>query len=204
MQIPSTLKRLMLVRQVSYPSTVLCLGLLFLNLEDLRNGVRQVLIRDVCLFSPEPRVVVSGLAKYLPVEDLQGRMVVLVCNLKPVNMRGELPFPFQCHPCPIPMPSLSHSNVIPFPFQGQPWPIPMPSHSHSKPIPGPFQCHPYPIPIPMPSLPIPIPMVSCTIPIPMPSLSHSHSNGFSLCCCRSQVSRHVTGSSRVCYKVNIN
>ena len=39
-------------------------------------------------FFPEPRTVVSGLAEYVPLEELQDRLVVLMCNLKPVNMRG--------------------------------------------------------------------------------------------------------------------
>ena len=41
-----------------------------------------------CLFS-EPRTVVSGLADYVPLEELEGRLVVMMCNLKPVKMRGE-------------------------------------------------------------------------------------------------------------------
>ena len=32
--------------------------------------------------------VVSGLAKFIPLEDLAGRRVVIVANLKPANMRG--------------------------------------------------------------------------------------------------------------------
>lgn len=36
----------------------------------------------------EPRTVVSGLVKYLSLEEMQNRKVVLVCNLKPANMRG--------------------------------------------------------------------------------------------------------------------
>lgn len=36
----------------------------------------------------EPRTVVSGLVKYIPLDKMQNRKVVLVCNLKPVNMRG--------------------------------------------------------------------------------------------------------------------
>ena len=38
----------------------------------------------------EPRTVVSGLAEYVPLDELQDRLVVMMCNLKPVNMRGEL------------------------------------------------------------------------------------------------------------------
>ena len=37
-----------------------------------------------------PRTVVSGLAKYIPLEDLQGKLIVGVCNLKPSKLRGIL------------------------------------------------------------------------------------------------------------------
>ena len=40
----------------------------------------------------EPRTVVSGLAKCVPLEELKDRLVAVVCNLKPVNMRGVYPF----------------------------------------------------------------------------------------------------------------
>ena len=36
----------------------------------------------------EPRTVISGLANFVPLEEMQGRMVAVVCNLKPVKMRG--------------------------------------------------------------------------------------------------------------------
>ncbi|CAH1984254.1 unnamed protein product [Acanthoscelides obtectus] len=35
-----------------------------------------------------PRTVCSGLVKYVPIEELQDRVVILLCNLKPVKMRG--------------------------------------------------------------------------------------------------------------------
>ncbi|KAH8826789.1 tyrosine--tRNA ligase, cytoplasmic [Flagelloscypha sp. PMI_526] len=35
-----------------------------------------------------PRTVVSGLVKYVPIEEMQGRQLVVVANLKPANMRG--------------------------------------------------------------------------------------------------------------------
>lgn len=37
-----------------------------------------------------PRTVVSGLVKFVPIEQMQGRMVVILCNLKPAKMRGVL------------------------------------------------------------------------------------------------------------------
>lgn len=36
----------------------------------------------------EPRTICSGLVKYVPIEDMQKRHVVVVANLKPVKMRG--------------------------------------------------------------------------------------------------------------------
>ena len=40
--------------------------------------------------------MVSGLAKYMSVEELQNRDVVVICNLKPVKMRGWLLFTIHC------------------------------------------------------------------------------------------------------------
>lgn len=39
---------------------------------------------------PNPRTVISGLVKYVPIEQMQNRMVVALCNLKPAKMRGIL------------------------------------------------------------------------------------------------------------------
>jgi aminoacyl tRNA synthase complex-interacting multifunctional protein 1 len=37
---------------------------------------------------PNPRTVVSGLVKFVPIEQMQNRMVIILCNLKPAKMRG--------------------------------------------------------------------------------------------------------------------
>uniref|UniRef100_A0A182K4Y2 tRNA-binding domain-containing protein n=1 Tax=Anopheles christyi TaxID=43041 RepID=A0A182K4Y2_9DIPT len=37
-----------------------------------------------------PRTVISGLVKFVPIEEMQDRMVVALCNLKPAKMRGIL------------------------------------------------------------------------------------------------------------------
>jgi methionine--tRNA ligase beta chain len=37
-----------------------------------------------------PRTVVSGLAKHMALSDLPGKLVLVVCNLKPAKMRGIL------------------------------------------------------------------------------------------------------------------
>lgn len=36
----------------------------------------------------KPRTVVSGLVKWVPLEEMQNRLVVVMCNLKPAKMRG--------------------------------------------------------------------------------------------------------------------
>ena len=38
----------------------------------------------------KPRQVISGLVKHIPLEEMQNRMVILLCNLKPAKMRGIL------------------------------------------------------------------------------------------------------------------
>ncbi|UYV61887.1 AIMP1 [Cordylochernes scorpioides] len=47
-------------------------------------------VESVDVGEDKPRTVVSGLVKYIPVEEMQNRMAVLLCNLKPVKMRGVL------------------------------------------------------------------------------------------------------------------
>jgi aminoacyl tRNA synthase complex-interacting multifunctional protein 1 len=45
-------------------------------------------LEQVDVGEAEPRTVISGLANLVPLEEMQNRMVVVVCNLKPVKMRG--------------------------------------------------------------------------------------------------------------------
>ncbi|GMH39956.1 hypothetical protein BSKO_07860 [Bryopsis sp. KO-2023] len=45
-------------------------------------------VEEVDVGEEQPRTVVSGLVKFIPEDQMQNRRVVLVCNLKPVNMRG--------------------------------------------------------------------------------------------------------------------
>lgn len=35
-----------------------------------------------------PRTVVSGLVRFIPIEEMKDRMVIVMCNLKPAKMRG--------------------------------------------------------------------------------------------------------------------
>lgn len=45
-------------------------------------------VEEVEVGEDTPRQVVSGLVKFIPEAQMQMRQCVLVCNLKPVNMRG--------------------------------------------------------------------------------------------------------------------
>ncbi|XP_030046636.1 aminoacyl tRNA synthase complex-interacting multifunctional protein 1 isoform X2 [Microcaecilia unicolor] len=45
-------------------------------------------VEEVDVGEAVPRTVVSGLVKYVPLEQMQNRMAVLLCNLKPAKMRG--------------------------------------------------------------------------------------------------------------------
>jgi tRNA-binding EMAP/Myf-like protein len=45
-------------------------------------------VEEVNVGEPEPRTIVSGLVQFVPLEEMQQRQVVVLCNLKPRNMRG--------------------------------------------------------------------------------------------------------------------
>ncbi|XP_015924489.1 aminoacyl tRNA synthase complex-interacting multifunctional protein 1 isoform X2 [Parasteatoda tepidariorum] len=45
-------------------------------------------VEDIDVGEDKPRTVVSGLVKFVPLEEMQNRLVVVLCNLKPAKMRG--------------------------------------------------------------------------------------------------------------------
>ncbi|XP_062964344.1 aminoacyl tRNA synthase complex-interacting multifunctional protein 1 isoform X1 [Cynocephalus volans] len=47
-------------------------------------------VEEVDVGEMAPRTVVSGLVNHVPLEEMQNRMVILLCNLKPAKMRGVL------------------------------------------------------------------------------------------------------------------
>ncbi|RWS03953.1 hypothetical protein B4U79_06561 [Dinothrombium tinctorium] len=47
-------------------------------------------VEQVDLGEDKPRTVVSGLVKHIPLEQMQNRRAVFLCNLKPAKMRGVL------------------------------------------------------------------------------------------------------------------
>ncbi|KAF9953407.1 G4 quadruplex nucleic acid binding protein [Mortierella alpina] len=49
-------------------------------------------VETVDVGEAEPRTVVSGLVKHIPIEEMENRWLVCVCNLKPATMRGVKSF----------------------------------------------------------------------------------------------------------------
>ncbi|KAL1772674.1 aminoacyl tRNA synthase complex-interacting multifunctional protein 1 isoform X2 [Sigmodon hispidus] len=47
-------------------------------------------VEEVDVGEAAPRTVVSGLVNHVPLEQMQNRMAILLCNLKPAKMRGVL------------------------------------------------------------------------------------------------------------------
>ncbi|CAH1117704.1 unnamed protein product [Phaedon cochleariae] len=45
-------------------------------------------VEKIDLGEENPRTIVSGLVNFIPIEEMQDRMVVVLCNLKPAKMRG--------------------------------------------------------------------------------------------------------------------
>lgn len=60
------------------------------KIEDIKRhpDADSLYVLKINVGEEKPRTVCSGLVKYVPMEDLQNRMVVVLCNLKPVKMRG--------------------------------------------------------------------------------------------------------------------
>ncbi|KAJ9518835.1 hypothetical protein QJQ45_026116 [Haematococcus lacustris] len=54
----------------------------------LHPDADSLYVEQIDIGEAEPRTIVSGLVKYVPLELMQGRMVVVIANLKPRNMRG--------------------------------------------------------------------------------------------------------------------
>ncbi|KAK9693611.1 tRNA synthetases class I (W and Y) [Popillia japonica] len=45
-------------------------------------------VEKIDLGEKEPRTIVSGLVNFVPIKEMENRMVVVLCNLKPAKMRG--------------------------------------------------------------------------------------------------------------------
>ena len=61
------------------------------------TGADRLYAVTVDIGEPEPRPVVAGLAEHFRPEELIGRQVVLVANLKPRTLRGAVSHGMACH-----------------------------------------------------------------------------------------------------------
>uniref|UniRef100_A0A452QA70 Tyrosine--tRNA ligase n=1 Tax=Ursus americanus TaxID=9643 RepID=A0A452QA70_URSAM len=55
---------------------------------DKHPDADSLYVEKIDVGEAEPRTVVSGLVQFVPEEELQDRLVVVLCNLKPQKMRG--------------------------------------------------------------------------------------------------------------------
>ncbi|GAA5884631.1 hypothetical protein JCM16303_003690 [Sporobolomyces ruberrimus] len=58
----------------------------------LHPDADSLYVETIDIGEPEPRTVVSGLVKYMTLEQMRGSTLITVCNLKPVAMRGVKSF----------------------------------------------------------------------------------------------------------------
>ncbi|PNH08706.1 Tyrosine--tRNA ligase, cytoplasmic [Tetrabaena socialis] len=55
---------------------------------ELHPEADSLYVEQIDVGEPEARTIVSGLVGFVPLEQMQDRKVVVLCNLKPRNMRG--------------------------------------------------------------------------------------------------------------------
>ncbi|KAM0748090.1 nucleic acid-binding protein [Meredithblackwellia eburnea MCA 4105] len=55
---------------------------------ELHPDADAMYVEKIDVGEAEPRTVVSGLVKYVPIEQMRGKTLIAVCNLKPANLRG--------------------------------------------------------------------------------------------------------------------
>lgn len=55
---------------------------------DRHPDADSLYVEKIDLGEAQPRTVVSGLVKHIPIDEMQNRLVVVMCNLKPAKMRG--------------------------------------------------------------------------------------------------------------------
>lgn len=59
-----------------------------LNLVKKHPEADALYVEKIDLGEPEARTIVSGLVKHVPIEQMENRLVAVLCNLKPAKMRG--------------------------------------------------------------------------------------------------------------------
>ena len=53
-------------------------------------GADKLYVEDIDVGEEKTRQICSGLVEHVPIEQMQGAMVVVVMNLKPVTLKGEV------------------------------------------------------------------------------------------------------------------
>lgn len=64
------------------------LSLLSLLAVQVSVHTENLYVEKIDLGEAEPRTVVSGLVKHVPIDEMKGARVVCVCNLKPRELQG--------------------------------------------------------------------------------------------------------------------
>lgn len=62
----------------------------FIKTIKLHPDADSLYLEQIDVGEETPRTVVTGVVKYVPIEKMQNRKVVVLCNLKPAKMRGIL------------------------------------------------------------------------------------------------------------------
>merc|ERR1712059_15280 len=75
------------------PEAPVDIGLLDLRVGHIRSAKKHpdadsLYVEEVDVGEEKPRTVISGLVKFIPEPEMQDRMAVLLCNLKPSKVRG--------------------------------------------------------------------------------------------------------------------
>ncbi|KAG1446655.1 hypothetical protein G6F55_011451 [Rhizopus delemar] len=52
------------------------------------EGADSLYVEEIDVGEEEPRTIVSGLVRWYPIEQMENRYVLVLCNLKPASMRG--------------------------------------------------------------------------------------------------------------------
>lgn len=75
---------------VEQPLTVARLDLRIGKIVDVKKhpDADSLYVEQIDCGEEKPRTVVSGLVKFVPIEEMKDRLVVVLCNLKPAKMRG--------------------------------------------------------------------------------------------------------------------
>lgn len=62
----------------------------FIKKVELHPDADSLYLEQIEVGEEVPRTVVTGVVKYVPIEKMQNRKVIVLCNLKPAKMRGIL------------------------------------------------------------------------------------------------------------------